>query len=76
MTLRPAQGALLQQIQGRIGALPTVAPVLPLIVNLNEPLPAIEESRSDGTEYTAAHCLILSTVIRLPASDSSSQAER
>jgi O-antigen biosynthesis protein len=44
---------------GRIGALPTVAPVLPLIVNLNEPLPAIEESRSDGTQYEAAHCLIL-----------------
>jgi O-antigen biosynthesis protein len=38
----------------------TVTPVLPLIVNLNEPLPAIEAlPPGAGTPYTAAHCLVL-----------------
>ena len=38
----------------------TVAPVLPLIVNLNEPLPAIEALPTGAdVPYAAAHCLIL-----------------
>jgi O-antigen biosynthesis protein len=40
--------------------LPTVAPALPLIVNLNKPLPAIEAFRPhDGMPYAAAHCLVI-----------------
>jgi GT2 family glycosyltransferase len=38
----------------------TVRPVLPLIVNLNEPLPAIEAGRKrDGVRYSAAYCLVI-----------------
>ena len=38
----------------------SVAPALPLIVNLNRPLPAIAASRTgDGNRYAAAHCLVL-----------------
>jgi GT2 family glycosyltransferase len=38
----------------------TTPPVLPLIVNLNQPLPAIEACpKRDGVQYGAAHCLVI-----------------
>ena len=38
----------------------TVPPVLPLILNLNEPLPEIEAWREhDGVQYAAAQCLVI-----------------
>ena len=44
--------------EGSAGA--PMPPALPLIVNLNEPLPAIEAWRKrDGVRYRAAHCLVI-----------------
>jgi GT2 family glycosyltransferase len=44
----------------RRSAVATVPPVLPLIVNLNEPLPAIEACRErDEVRYGAANCLVI-----------------
>jgi O-antigen biosynthesis protein len=38
----------------------TVPPAIPLIVNLDEPLPAIEAWRKrDGVRYATAHCLVI-----------------
>jgi O-antigen biosynthesis protein len=60
--------------------LPTVAPVRPMIVKLNEPSPAIEAQR-DGTSYAAAHCLVLLDGdplgrVRLDLTDGSLTAEQ
>jgi GT2 family glycosyltransferase len=45
---------------GHINVVAPASPVLPLIVNLNEPLPAIEAWRMrDGMRYGATHCLVI-----------------
>ena len=45
---------------GHINVVAPVSPVLPLIVNLDEPLPAIEAwCKRDGMRYGAAHCLVI-----------------
>jgi len=53
-----AQAGILESDRRRVIA--TVPPVLPLIVNLNEPLPAIEACRErDEVRYETAHCLVI-----------------